>query len=388
MRIASVPVNEDLRLQDLYSYEILDSEFEKEFDDLLEVVAQIYGCPMAAISFVDKDRQWFKAHKGLDANLTETSRDISFCSHTILESEVMIIGDAAADDKFKANPLVTESLLIRFYAGAPIVSKAGYKLGAVCVLDNKPRELSQDQAKVLTIISQQISRLLELRLKNKILKARAEEQIQMEKQLLKKALQEHEEERFNISTELHENIAQGLAAVKFYLEVAEESGDAQNELIRRSKHNIESILKQVQHLSSSITPSTLKDFNLKDLLKGLISKFYNDTGIQPTFMYEGRECIDSEVTMAIYRIAECQLSNVKQHSKAKNVTIKVNAYSTLYLAIVDDGIGINNCTFQKGVGINEIISRVESLNGHAIFSSTVKGNCELTVTIPMQMKLA
>jgi len=382
MPIASLPLNEDLRLQDLYMYEILDSESENEFDELLEVATQIYGCRTAAITFIDSNRQWFKAKKGIDVN--ETSRDIAFCAHTILRNEILIVNDATLDKRFCNNPAVSGEAGVRFYAGAPIVSQAGYNLGAVCVADTQPRELSKDQSRTLTIISKQISKLLELRLKNKLLKIRAEEQLRLEKLLLRKTLQEHEDERLSISTELHENIAQSLAATNFYLGLAAEGDSAKDEFIRKSKENIQRILNQVRQLSTSITPTTLKDFSLKDLLEEMVIAFHKRSGMIAKLSYQGNERVEPNTAIALYRIVEEQLENISQHSKATSVIVSMEVHQSIRLIIYNNGVGTEFNHLKKGVSLNKILSRAEGCSGSATVSKGVKGGYRLLVEIPLQ----
>jgi signal transduction histidine kinase len=383
MRLASIPFNEELRLHDLYSYDILGSGPEKVFDDLLEVAAHIYGCPVAAISFIDKERQWLKSTIGIADNVNETSREVSFCSHTILDNGVMVVEDAAADERFCENPFVTDGLCVRFYAGAPIISSGGYRIGAICVIDTEPRELSRQEAKMLEILSRQISQLLELRLKNKLLRKKAEEQLLTEKTMLLKSLQEHELEKKTIATELHENIAQSLAASKFYLEMAEVAGFATKDLITKSRENIGAVVNQVRELSQSISPSMLlPEVELKPLLAGLLSQFHNISGIGVNFMYEGDGSVPSAAALSIYRIVEAQLQNVKSHARAANVTVNINVFSAVYLSIKDNGIGFDSKAFRRGAGLTRIVSNVEAMNGKVEIASGVKGGCELTVMIP------
>ncbi|MEJ7912489.1 MAG: GAF domain-containing protein [Chitinophagaceae bacterium] len=384
MRIASIPLNEELRLQDLYSYEILDSGDEKEFDELLEVAAQIYGCPIAAIAFVDVNRLWYKAKIGLAQNLTEIPREVAFCAHTILDDQPMIVQDTLLDDRFSDTILSVDGSLIRFYAGAPIISGGGHNLGAVCVVDNEPRDLTSEQAKALSVISRHVSKMLELRLKNKLLKKSAEEQLALEKLLLQKTLQQHENERFELGTVLHEKIAQGLAATKFYLELAHEGGPSQRELIKRSGENINSLLQQVKELSLSITPTTIKDYNLKDVITDQLHLFGKKTGMEVKLIYEGRECIEPDITIALYRIIEEQLANVQAHAKASKVLVNLQVLKSVYLSVRDNGIGVKLGEFKKGVGINKILSQVETLNGVLNISTAGKGGCDLVVTIPLQ----
>lgn len=383
MRIAPILLKEELRLQDLYTYDILDSETEKEFNDLLEITAHICGCPVAAITFIDRDRHFFKAAKGIVHSVQEETWDFSFCSHTILKNEVMLVKDASQDKRFSENPNVTGGLSIRFYAGAPIISGAGYKLGSVCVIDSRPREIQAEEVRILTVISQQVAKLLELRLKNKLLLKKAEEHRQMEKQLLHRLLLEQENDFRHISTELHENIAQGLAATKFYLELAESSSLAQAELISKSRSNVETLVKQVRELSKSITPTTLRDCCLEELLQNLLSHFSTKTGIQGKLLYQGNRQVPPPVAMDIYRIAEEQLKNIQQHAQATAVVINITVSQCIHLSIKDNGVGVELAQFKKGVGIQKILSRVENLQGIVDISGTLGNGCELNITIPL-----
>jgi GAF domain-containing protein len=154
-----LPPNEAQRLEALYSYQVLDSVQENEFDELVELAAQITGCPVASISFIDKDRQWFKASKNLPVQ--ETHRKDAFCSYTILENEQMVVEDARRDPRFKNYPDVTGGLGIVFYAGIPIHTQSGFNLGTVCVIDHKPGKLSEPHLAALKIIAKQVSTLLE-----------------------------------------------------------------------------------------------------------------------------------------------------------------------------------------------------------------------------------
>lgn len=161
MQIAPDPQDEAARIQALREYQILDSGPEETFNDLTRLAAYICETPVAGISLIDADRQWFKSKVGITES--ETSRDISFCSHAIQQDGPFIVADALEDDRFKANPLVTATPHIRFYAGSPLVSPEGYKIGTLCVLDRTPRELNLQQVAALRVISNQVITLLELR---------------------------------------------------------------------------------------------------------------------------------------------------------------------------------------------------------------------------------
>src|SRR3989441_9613019 len=158
---AQLPKNETARLDALRRYAILDTAPEEPFDDLTRLAAQICGTPIAVISLIDEDRQWFKSKVGL--TVTETSRDIAFCAHTLMQTNLFVVRDALADARFATNPLVTSDPKIRFYAAAPLVTPEWYVLGTLCVIDHVPRDLSLEQRDALRALSRQVVSQLELR---------------------------------------------------------------------------------------------------------------------------------------------------------------------------------------------------------------------------------
>ncbi len=159
---AALPANEDARLLALYRLDVLDTPREQNFDDIAQLAMSVCEAPIAVVSFVDRDRQWFKSCLGLDA--TETSRDVAFCAHAILApQETLIVEDAVLDPRFADNPLVADAPFIRFYAGAPLIAKNGEALGTLCVIDYRPRQLNELQKNTLKILSNQVIQLLQLR---------------------------------------------------------------------------------------------------------------------------------------------------------------------------------------------------------------------------------
>jgi GAF domain-containing protein len=158
--IPAKPANEQQRIATLRGYEILDTEPEAGFDDLTFLASYLCQTPVALISLIDADRQWFKSKVGV--SITETSRDVAFCASAILQPDVFIVPDTAQDERFAENPLVVSDPKIRFYAGATLTTN-GQALGTLCVLDSVPRELSPEQLEALRALSRQVLAQLELR---------------------------------------------------------------------------------------------------------------------------------------------------------------------------------------------------------------------------------
>ena len=154
MRSPAKPKDEQARLDTLRSLNILDSPPEERFDRLTRLARRLFGVPIALVSLVDEDRQWFKSAMGLQ--LKETPREISFCSHAILGDDIFTVPDATLDERFRDNPLVTNDPKIRFYAGCPLTAANGHKLGTLCLIDQQPRTLAEDDQVLLRDLARMV----------------------------------------------------------------------------------------------------------------------------------------------------------------------------------------------------------------------------------------
>lgn len=184
------------RLEEVWRYEILDTPPDGAFDRITELAARLFDVPISIVSIVDTDRIWFKSRHGIDAE--ETSRDPGLCASAILSDGPYIVGDALADPRTLANPLVTGALGLRFYAAQPLITGGGHRLGTLCIIDKEPRELGDDELATLQTLAAIVMDALELRLSAHRVVGLLEER--------RKATESEAEHHKNIAERLHEGM--------------------------------------------------------------------------------------------------------------------------------------------------------------------------------------
>jgi len=197
---AIIPDDEAQRLEAVRRYDVLDSPPDGAFDRVTRLASALLDMPIAIVSVVDEDRIWFKARHGLDVE--EVGRDAGLCASAILQAETWVVSDAAVDPRALANPLVAGDFGLRFYAGAPLITADGYRLGTVCVIDRKSRELPPHGEALLADLAAIVVDELELR-------------------LAARKLRERYAERDQQAAELNDDVVQGLAVAKLSLELGE-----------------------------------------------------------------------------------------------------------------------------------------------------------------------
>ena len=336
MQVAPMPNNESNRLKKLLSYGILDTKKEKHFDDLAELIANVCNCQYALITFIDQKRQWFKSTRQI--KISESTRDISFCAHTILQDDVMVIRNTKKDKRFFDNPFVTKGYRISFYAGAPIITTAGYKIGAVCALDKKTKNVfTAKQKNALKIIANQVTTLVELGVKNRLVTEQKNAVVAEFQKIAQQTLTGQDEEKVFIANELHENFAQTLAATNLYLDFAEQSKETGVDFIKQGKSFITQMIKDIKVLSKSMLPTTYENADYLEFIQEMLNEYGLHNNIKISFRHHGKlDCYTADIGLCLFRVIQYQL-RIAKHCKANKIAIKINTGDSIHLEITDDG---------------------------------------------------
>jgi hypothetical protein len=380
MILADLPDDEEMRLQELSSYDVLGNEAEEDFNDLSALAVQIFNCPIALVTLIDDNRQWFKGKNGTGE--TSNSRALSFCSHTILHNNVMVLEDATKDNRFFDNPAVT-GFNIRFYAGAPILSPAGYKLGTVCLFDVKPGVLSAADKNSLTLLAKQAAKLLELRKKNLVIRQRAEDIIALKSTIIGQMMQVQIDDKIAMAHQLHEDLAQRIASGLLYLRTAENSTEGRPDLIHNAAKQLEDTLAGIKHLTYSIVPQAINVLPADSLIKEYIEK------IAPAF--------DFNITVSTESIAATNYSNMAVHVigiigqwlkvlAQKNISavhIMVNIEEQFELLFEDNAALAEPEKRKQEVFESSIYDRVKSMHGSTELLSG-EGRQVLRICLPLK----
>jgi signal transduction histidine kinase len=381
---AVLPENEDLRLVDLASYNLQGTDTEEDFDQLSELVAQYFNCPIALITVIDSDRQWFKGKAGTTE--TGNTRALSFCSHTLLQHGVMVVEDATKDERFFDNPVVAGEFKIRFYAGTPILSTDGYKLGTVCIYDIKPKKISAVEESALILFSKQITKLLELRKKNLLLRQRAEELIVFKNDIFASFIRGQEEDMKKIAFNLHEDFAQGIAASLMILQAAKNNKTQTDNLINKAIRQLKEILVNMRALSYTITPQ-INDWIATD---ELVLQFIEKIAVAFPFkiivensgtLKEG----SADNMLCAIRIIEQWLMVLLKKNNINNVYISIDFGEPFILSIQDDGMVESLTARNKEVFESTVYDRVYAQGGTIEVSGSSAEKNILKVMLPLKI---
>ena len=366
---ANIPPNEAERLDVLNSYNILDTLPEKEYDAITKIASGICNTPIALVSIVDEDRQWFKSHHGLDA--TETPRDLAFCAHSILQpNDLFIVNDATKDERFFDNPLSTQAPNVIFYAGAPLNSSEGYSLGTLCVIDNKPKELTDNQKESLVLLAEQVVSLLELRKKNKELIESNIKNLKLNEQLN------------NFAYRLTHDLKSPINGVSFLLDVLKEDhlalykdtgAEEYINLISSRIVYMDNLVTEILNYSKVTSENIIyENFNLKDLLDSIIVNIDFENK-----MFIDSENLNLEVNsskIGLLQIFQNLISNSRKFSDEEKAIVDIvykEDEDNYYFTYTDNGPGIDEEYWARVFEIFETLDNKDN-NNTGIGLTTVK----------------
>lgn len=395
MEAPAIPSDEQERLNALYNLEILDSEPEAVFDNLTELVADIFSVPIVAISLIDESRQWFKSIQGLD--VCETGRDISFCGHAIFHQQAFIVENAHEDDRFKDNPLVTGPPHIVFYAGIPLRYKHNqhhHLLGTLCIIDRQPRTLSEQQKHQLQLFAHQVESLIEMRLTG---------------QRLQQANQAKSAFMANMTHELRSPIA-GVIGMLDILQGSELTAEQQRHMDLASKSarlllNIINDILDFSKLEANKVHIRHDAFNLTKLFEDIFESFRlrgkkTDKSYHLSLDWNDDLFVDGDATR-LEQILLNLLSNADKFTQHGHIQLKASLIEqsdddiTLSCHVIDSGIGISSTQQSRlfepfeqldnsssksfgGTGLGLVISKklCELMGGNiTVESENGKGSC-------------
>lgn len=340
---APIPANEAKRLEMLEQFEIIDSDFESSYDQIVELASKICQTPISLISLLDEKRQWFKAKVGLDVR--ETPRELAFCGYAVYESSSLIVKDTWEDERFKSHPLVLGEPKIRFYAGFPIQTSNGLTLGTVCAIDRVPRVLTKDQTRALEILADQVKSLMDLRLSSLKVKNYL---LELEEASLLKS-------KF-LSLISHDLRAPFNGLIGFSSILKDQVSELSSEEIRSMAEDIHSSANQVYSLLNNLLEWSLLERGLKEAiyseveLKGLIENLqslFQESLLQKNISF----VIDSKSFLGTIRTDDKMLQTILRNlisnaikftPKSGKITVSFRiSENNLSISIQDTGVGMN-----------------------------------------------
>jgi signal transduction histidine kinase len=339
MKKPNIPENEKERLIALDEYQILDTLQENEFDNITRIASQICETPISLISLVDKDRQWFKSHYGIDT--TETPRDVAFCAHAINnKDEIMIVPDSRKDDRFFDNPLVTSKPWVVFYAGVPLVSPGGHALGTLCVVDQIPHQLREDQLQSLKALSDQVINLFELR--------KANIKLEKNQKHLETRNKELEQFAYVVSHDIKSPLANIISFTELFKEQysrdMDETGITYIDYIQQSSFKLKALVDGIlsYYRGDQLLPTRLEDVFLPAFFQSIVELL--QLPVQDLHITYPKEACSVRVNKtAIEQIFMNLITNAIKYNNKEKILIDItfrqdeNFY---YFTVTDNGIGI------------------------------------------------
>lgn len=374
MQVAPPTENEQERLKALLDYDILDTESEQVFDELTQLASQICNTPIALISLVDPERQWFKSTVGLDAR--ETPRDFAFCAHAIHQKELFEIEDAFNDPRFHDNPLVTGQPHVRFYAGTPLITPDGYAIGTLCAIDHKPGKLNEFQANALKILGRNVISQMELRRKIKLLK-------------------QHDKNKTEFLSNMSHELRTPLNAIVSFSSLL-----IQDDLIAVDERKLKEYLRHIEYSGKRLLGVINNILDISKIEAGMMSLDVGPCEIRKLLLQlQGMLAIDADKKRLVFQLTlGDKLPDVVLLDEAKFGQIVINLVSNaikytpsykkvmvtlnckedrLIFSVQDEGIGISQSDKAKLFGTFQQVGNTKSNQGSGLGLAITKRLVEL-----------
>lgn len=401
MKIPPIPLNEEARIQKLLGYGILDTLPEQEFEDLVQLASEICQAPISLITLLDGQRQWFKAKRGID--FSETERNVAFCSYTILEEAPLVVKNALEDERFRDNPLVQGDSEIRFYAGVPLVTPEGFALGSLCVLDTKPRELSEKQIFALQTLAKQVVANLELRLKIQEVEAQ------------KKTLEEVNDFQKKLFSVISHDLRSPLVNIEQLFEISQE--EIGIEMFQQLFHSLQQKLGATRYMLDNLLQwasyqiyghqIASEKVDLSELVQTkttILQEIFLDKGnrIETEIPQDFFVQTDREVIVFILRNL---LANANKFTQKGIISIKAGSeVGHWWMSVSDNGLGMSEKQIQQlrkqeqkysrvgtagergtGIGLSLCQDFIKKLQGHLHIESLEGYGSTFRIEIPYQI---
>jgi len=394
-----IPDNENERIKALQDLNILDTLEEDAYDQLTLIASQICDVPIALVSLIDDNRQWFKSHHGLEAR--ETPRDIAFCAHAINKpEEILMVEDATKDNRFHDNPLSTKAPNVIFYAGAPLNTSEGFCLGTLCVIGNKPKKLSNTQQTALKALANQVVAQLELRRKNLILI----EKIKIVEQL------NHDIDAFSYRLS-HDMLTpmRGILSIIEFLKIDDADGisislgEKIDQIKDRAKYGLALVQSTIEYARVSKANLVFSEFKLEDTANFVFANLANTDNVKLELINCEQIVITSK--HAIQVVFQNLMTNSLKFNDKDTCIISISSKienNRLFIDYKDNGPGINikyaNKIFEifetlnpksensTGIGLATLKTVLNKLSGHIrLMHSEVGKGVHFNIDLPLEI---
>jgi signal transduction histidine kinase len=406
--ISAHPTREVERISELRRYCVLDTPPEDPFDDLTKLAAYVCGTPIALVSLVDAERVWFKSKVGLAAS--EIRRIDGFCSSAVQKESLLIVPDAAEDERLAGHPFLSFQPKVRFYAGAPLITPRGLCIGTLCVIDTVPRRINEQQTEALEKLARTVVRQLEQRsaVKNyeeaqrtlQELQTRTETRVQQRTEQLAsmnaslqklsgQLIRAQDDERRRIARDLHDSTGQVLAALSMSISRMQRRTSAADRAgFEECRELIDLAVAEVRNLSYLLHPPLMDEVGLASAVVEYAQGVEKRSGVSVK-VEVSREVgrLDGDREIALFRIIQESLGNILRHSGSPMASVKVFCNENdVVLEIRDQGRGLpsgSGETLNFGVGIRSMQERLRQFGGTLQIESNGSGT-NVRAVLPRQ----